>query len=228
MKWLTFLIGGGLFLLSTLGYTAERQFLCKVVGISDGDTLTCLSQQNTPLKIRLLYIDAPESAQPFGQKSKQLLAKLAFKKQLKVVMIGYDKYQRILATLFDEQGMNINLKMVEEGLAWAYKNAPKAYFDQQHQAAAKKIGLWQDKNPMNPADWRKQSQSLYLQNSRQNRPLNGAIASGQRDCSVKLTCGQIGSYPLALQYFQQCGWTELDGNRDGIPCNRLYRKMQRQ
>nr|WP_237052328.1 excalibur calcium-binding domain-containing protein [Mannheimia granulomatis] len=31
---------------------------------------------------------------------------------------------------------------------------------------------------------------------------------------------------MAQHYFYQCGWKELDGNNDGIPCNKLYRQAQ--
>jgi endonuclease YncB( thermonuclease family) len=43
----------------------------KVVGISDGDTLTLLDSANTQHKIRLSGIDTPEKAQAFGNRAKQ-------------------------------------------------------------------------------------------------------------------------------------------------------------
>jgi endonuclease YncB( thermonuclease family) len=52
----------------------------KVIGVHDGDTLTMLVDGNKKIKIRLAQIDAPESNQAFGQKSKQLLAKMTLTK----------------------------------------------------------------------------------------------------------------------------------------------------
>jgi len=40
------------------------------VGVHDGDTLTLLVERQ-PVKVRLAGIDAPELAQPYGQKAKQ-------------------------------------------------------------------------------------------------------------------------------------------------------------
>jgi len=47
-----------------------------VVGITDGDTLTLLDDSKQQHRIRLDGIDAPESGQPFGSRSKQSLADL--------------------------------------------------------------------------------------------------------------------------------------------------------
>ncbi|MDY6215530.1 thermonuclease family protein [Actinobacillus porcinus] len=71
-----------------------RQLQCKVVGINDGDTLICLHKR-TQLKVRLQYIDAPESAQPFGNRAKQSLAQLAFKKEVELEITGYYSNQPI-------------------------------------------------------------------------------------------------------------------------------------
>lgn len=207
---------------------AERQLQCKVVGISDGDTLTCLFERK-PLKVRLQHIDAPESAQPFGKRAKQALSSLAFKQEVRLVVSGYDKYERLLAVVYNHRNENLNLELVEQGMAWAYRQTQPIYQQAQSRAQAAKIGLWQDKNPINPADWRANKRSDFSQNLQifpQNRPLAAV------DCSLKLSCGQMErqgfSYAQAASYFQQCGWKELDGNHDGIPCNRLYRKAQRQ
>jgi len=45
----------------------------KVVAIADGDTITVLDASNQQHKIRLDGIDAPESNQDFGSRSKQSL-----------------------------------------------------------------------------------------------------------------------------------------------------------
>ncbi|HDL5700059.1 TPA: thermonuclease family protein [Mannheimia haemolytica] len=203
-------------------YAAERQLKCKVIGISDGDTLTCLVNK-TPLKIRLQHIDAPEQAQPYGNKAKQALAQFVFQQNITAIVSGYDRYQRLLATLY-LNGKNINLALVENGMAWAY-TTKREYIEAQDQAQQAKIGLWQDKFPINPSQWRKTHASTLPQAVK--KPENIAIPPTTIDCQVKLSCNQISNYAQAKRYFQQCSWKELDGNNDGIPCNKLYRQEQK-
>ena len=50
----------------------------RVVGVHDGDTVTLLIEGNQQVKIRLAQIDAPESDQAFGQRSKQSLSRGVF------------------------------------------------------------------------------------------------------------------------------------------------------
>jgi endonuclease YncB( thermonuclease family) len=46
----------------------------RVVGVSDGDTITVLDDAKTHHKVRIAGIDAPEKAQAFGEQSRQSLA----------------------------------------------------------------------------------------------------------------------------------------------------------
>ena len=48
----------------------------KVVKITDGDTLVVLDASRQQHKIRLAGIDAPETNQPFGKRSKEALSAL--------------------------------------------------------------------------------------------------------------------------------------------------------
>ena len=66
------------------------------VGIADGDTVTVLDAQKVQHKIRLAGIDAPEKAQPFGQRSKGALSMLVFGKDVDVEWSKRDRYRRIV------------------------------------------------------------------------------------------------------------------------------------
>ena len=135
----------------------------KVVGVADGDTMTVLDATNTKHKIRLQGIGAPEKAQPFGQKSKQSLSQLVYNKQVTVEYQKKDKYGRTLGKVL-HNGTDVCLEQIKLGMAWHYKqyksDQPKedrTLYDQTEQdARAKKAGLWIDKAPTPPWEFRRQ------------------------------------------------------------------------
>jgi endonuclease YncB( thermonuclease family) len=56
-------------MLLMVGIGASAETLTgRVVGVADGDTITVLDAHREQHKIRLGGIDAPEKAQPFGQR----------------------------------------------------------------------------------------------------------------------------------------------------------------
>lgn len=129
---------------------------CKVVGVSDGDTITALCQDNERLKIRLAEIDAPEKAQPFGMRSKQSLSDMCFGKQVEIAKQARDRYGRTVARIQCD-GTDANAEQVRRGMAWVYDKYVKdrSLYQLQDQAKAEHIGLWTDDSPTQPWVWRK-------------------------------------------------------------------------
>jgi endonuclease YncB( thermonuclease family) len=134
----------------------------KIVGISDGDTVTLLDVNKRQYKIRLTGIDAPEKKMPFGQRSKEHLSDLIFNMDVQVETEKLDRYGRTLGKiLFDRK--DINLAMINAGLAWHYKKYQHEqsasdrllYSYAEEQARLRHIGLWHDAIPTPPWDWRK-------------------------------------------------------------------------
>ena len=146
----------------------------RVVRIADGDTLTRppLGQRaSRPLggaitgttgvppvaqhKIRLYGIDAPESHQAFGQKSKHHLSSLVFGKDVRVAYKSRDKYGRILGIVYVD-GRDVNLAMLQAGYAWHYKrfDSSPAYAAAETEARAARLGLLSDHNPIPPEQYR--------------------------------------------------------------------------
>lgn len=146
--------------------TAADTLLGRVVGVTDGDTVTVLDATNTQFKIRLMGIDAPEKKMAFGQKSKEHLSDLVFNKQVEVEYSKRDKYGRTVGKILVE-GVDANLEQVKAGLAWHYKQYQReqspddqlSYAQAEEQARAETRGLWYDADPTPPWDWRKQQRN---------------------------------------------------------------------
>ena len=129
----------------------------KVVHVADGDTLTVLDNEKVQHKIRLHGIDAPEKGQAFGTKAKEALAEKVHEKTVRVVWKEKDRYGRIVGDVHLGD-RNINVEMVHDGFAWWYRTyAPKSKALEQAEAEAKKEkrGLWRDKDPEPPWEFRK-------------------------------------------------------------------------
>lgn len=135
---------------------AFADFTGRVVGITDGDTVQVMNDGKA-VKVRLNGIDAPESRQPFGTKSKTFLSEAIAGKTVTVVEHGPDKYGRTIGDIICD-GQNINHASVANGMAWWYrKYAPgdSALEIAELQAKAAGHGLWADSNPVPPWEWRK-------------------------------------------------------------------------
>ncbi len=127
----------------------------RVVAVHDGDTLTLLTDRQKRVKVRLEGIDAPEMSQAFGKNSKQSLSELVFGKTVKVLVSTTDDYDRKVGQIYIEK-LWVNLEQVAKGMAWQYdrySRDAKLRLAESH-ARAKRIGLWQDKNPSPPWDYR--------------------------------------------------------------------------
>ena len=67
-----------------------EEFSGKVIGVTDGDTIKVLVNKES-VTVRLEGIDAPESGQSYGKKSKEALAEMVAGKTVTVKKTGTDK-----------------------------------------------------------------------------------------------------------------------------------------
>ncbi len=127
----------------------------KVVGVTDGDTITILSN-NKQYKIRLAEIDAPEKTQAFGTRAKIALSEKVFGEMATIKVSTKDRYGRIVGYVF-VQGKNINKEMVKEGYAWFYNQYGKDISIKQEEFNARlnRQGLWVENNPIPPWEYRR-------------------------------------------------------------------------
>jgi len=161
---------GALFLLVAFGAHADT-LTSHVVGVADGDTITVLDADRQQHKIRLGGIDAPEKAQPFGQRSKENLSRLVFNKEVRVDWTKRDRYQRIVGKVWVQPAdcptcpmtLDAGQAQLAAGMAWWYRKYAKEqsaedrgrYESEEQEARARRVGLWRDTDPVPPWEWRR-------------------------------------------------------------------------
>jgi endonuclease YncB( thermonuclease family) len=143
----------------------------RVVGVSDGDTITVLDANRQHHKIRLQGIDSPEKAQPFGQRSKENLSGLVFDKDVRVEWEKRDRYKRIVGKVWVQPAscptcpmtLDAGHAQITTGMAWWYRKyageqSPQdrgAYEFSEQEARERRVGLWADPDPVQPWEWRR-------------------------------------------------------------------------
>jgi micrococcal nuclease len=140
----------------------------EVYRVVDGDTFV-VKHGSVKLTIRMVGIDAPEAStskhragQPFSRQSTQHLSSLILNKTVDVKSYGADRNGRTLGEVFLLDGKNVNLEMVQAGLAEVYRGKPAAgldmapYWKAEEKAKAAQRGMWvlEDKY-VSPREWRR-------------------------------------------------------------------------
>lgn len=147
-----------------------------VVGVSEGDRLTVNSYGNE-IPVRLYGVAAPQTAkidkftgwnkpgQPYAEDAFRALSLKVLHQRVKVevrstIVSPTEPHQIAVAVIFLD-GRNINLEMVSDGWAWAYKRLLNKvdyhrYSGTERLARARKNGLWMQENPQPPWDFKPQ------------------------------------------------------------------------
>lgn len=138
---------------------AREVFTGKVIGVSDGDTLSVLrrtdSGESRAVKVRLDGIDCPESRQAFGSRAKQMTSSLAFGKDVRVEVRDVDRYSRLVARVVLPDGRDLSKELVRVGLAWWYRkysNDPELEALEAEAREARR-GLWGEEAAARTAPW---------------------------------------------------------------------------
>jgi endonuclease YncB( thermonuclease family) len=209
LRWLPLL----LVLAAVLPGAGSAQILRgEVLSIGDGDTIR-VRQAGKALTVRLACIDAPETAQtPYGLKSRQYLQqRLPIGREVSLDIKTTDRYGRSVAEVISE--ININLALVEDGQAFAYRQYlsgcdAKEYLDAEYRASRRRYGVWQVEGGITrPGDSRRARRSAVIP--------DGTTPGGRR-----YRCSEISSYANAQELLRQ-RHSYLDGNGDGEACESL-------
>lgn len=185
-----------------------EEFSGKVIGVTDGDTIKVLVNKES-VTVRLEGIDAPESGQSYGKKSKEALAEIVAGKTVTVKKTGTDKYKRTLGIVIVGDA-DANAKMVEDGWAWHFKK----YNDEERLAkledAARKAkrGLWADEKPLAPWEYR----------ARQKTPEVAPGEAKDQKMSYWLNTSSNVRHNQRCEHFQKTKKGRICGADEGKPC----------
>lgn len=166
------------FCLSLISLADAATLTGHVVGVTDGDTITVLDENNQTHEVRLSNIDAPETSchqrkpsnsdtctetsQPFGKAAKQSLSAILYDRDVRVNLEHGQSYGRAVGTVYVNT-LDANLEQIRKGYAWHYLqyaqrqqdvNTFNQYQKAEQAARTNHIGLWKDSNPVAPWDYR--------------------------------------------------------------------------
>lgn len=108
----------------------DGQLYATVVRVIDGDTFVAQGVDQKDIRIRLLGIDTPESVHPtkpiecFGKEASQFLKEMVEGKRVRLLrdesQDTTDRYGRVLAYVFLEDGTHVNEQLLQQGYAYEY------------------------------------------------------------------------------------------------------------
>lgn len=157
-----FLIVLILFCVATFDVTATTPKIVGVAQVLDGDTIKIKGKT-----IRLFGIDAPEKKQKGGIEAHQFLKQELNSKIISCELVKKDLYGRSVGicryvkySFLPFYKKEINRVLVEQGHAWAYRAYSKEYILDENIAKKLKRGVWQQKNPTPPWQYRKQKKGV--------------------------------------------------------------------
>ena len=209
-------IGLPLLALLLAGTAAAEQ----VVRVKDGDSLV-VSSAGRQVDVRLAGIDAPELRQARGGEARTVLASLVDGREVELQLVGGDAYRRIVAHVLVD-GLDVNEELVRRGLAWVprrYDPAP-ALVRTEHEAQAAGRGVWADPDAVPPWEWRAGGRRAKGASSTTPEQ-TVSVADVDVECGSKRYCREMASCAEAKAYLDQCELGGMDGDKDGVPCEKL-------
>lgn len=228
---------------------ATQEIYYVVTKIIDGDTLS-IDINGIKETLRLIGINTPETVDPrkpvecFGKEASAKANELLSGKRIRIekdpTQGDRDKYGRLLAYVYREDGLFFNKKMIEEGYAYEYTyNLPYKYQaefkEEQRMAKVAKKGLWapgvcetaQVIPTPSPVASPAVTTSPPAPPATTPTPVPVPTPSGNYVCTYDAyNCGDFSTYTEAQSVYESCGGSShdihrLDGDKDGSVCESL-------
>jgi micrococcal nuclease len=219
--------------------------------VTDGDSVWLAPAAGPPVEVRLLGIDAPEGCQAWGPQARRALEDMVLRREARLQTQGQDTHGRTLGTLFVD-GVNVNQRLVEEGHAWSmrFRWDQGPYVKQERMAQALGRGLFAGGGAVMPRDFRRDhgpcqageqpSSAVPAAPPAQGTPaapmpraapsdrapvemppLQPPAASAFR-CDGRTRCSQMRSCEEATFFLKSCPGVQMDGDGNGVPCERQF------
>lgn len=187
----------------------------------------------------------PQKAQAFGETAKRSLSEMVSGKEVRVVSRAVDVYGRMVARL-NLNGLDVNAEQVRRGMAWAavgwrqsrrvsslagndsHDHGDKTLAALEAEARQASRGLWAQSDPTPPWDWRRQYPNIDrnpVVSPVRTSPVESTLSINPA-CSPRKHCSAMRSCEEARRYMQQCGGGTMDGDGDGVPCEKLCNGRQ--
>jgi len=143
-----------------------------VTQVTDGDTVKLATTEGAKLNFILYGMAVTEMervsrktgmvskpGQLYGEEAYEALKSKMLDSKVKVDIMAVDRYKRMVGIVYLDN-KNINLEMVKEGWAWAYREYldrpyTSEYLNAERDARTKRSSLWQQPNPQPPWEFRK-------------------------------------------------------------------------
>lgn len=226
---------------TTAQATVER-IAATVVSVGDGDTIR-VQRGSDRITVRLACVDAPERAQTgWGADATQRLKQLLpVGENVTLRVVDFDRYGRTVAEIY-QGNASVNLLMVQSGQAVVYPqylngcpDLREQLLDAESQAKQKRLGFWNQDNPVMPWNFRRGQRSggsptqltpnrstsqpptptsPTPSNSTKNLP---ACVSADCNCSDFATQAEAQQVLAAIPGDPH----RLDGDSDGVACESL-------
>jgi endonuclease YncB( thermonuclease family) len=140
-------------------WVAQRPVVLReetVVDVLDGDSLV-LQRGGERLQIRLYGVDCPERGQPYSARAREFTRSVALNRRVTVAIRDEDPYGRLVSEVTLPDGRVLNQLLVGEGWAWWYRHHAEgdrvlARLEEEARVAGR--GLWADRDPTPPWDYR--------------------------------------------------------------------------
>lgn len=179
----------------------------RVTKVKDGDSLVMRTPDNLPVEIRLAEIDTPEKGAPYSNAARQALFRMVRDRDIAVRLFDIDKYDRVVGRVYAD-GQDVNAELVRQGLAAVYCRFAEDQRLYELEAEARAAGR---------GFWKGGSRPRGACRDVAPAPAGPALPDG---CGNKRVCRDMTSCEEARFYLNQCGLASIDGDGDGIPCER--------